>query len=107
MAQPRAGDRPLAHGKAVVLIGRRDPAQPWSGHAALAASSILDIPGAALSDRGVADVATAALRALTSRGSNEAARGFWIRVDADVINPTVMPAVDSPEPGGPTINEVV
>jgi arginase len=28
-------------------------------------------------------------------------------LDADVINPTVMPAVDSPEPGGPTINEVV
>jgi arginase len=102
-----AGDRPLAHGKHVVLIGRRDAAEPWYGHAALAASPILDIPGAALSDRGVADVAMAALRALTSPRSNEEPRGFWIHVDADVINPTVMPAVDSPEPGGPTINQVV
>jgi arginase len=28
-------------------------------------------------------------------------------LDADVINPTVMAAVDSPEPGGPTIKELV
>jgi hypothetical protein len=27
-------------------------------------------------------------------------------LDADVINPTVMAAVDSPEPGGPTIMEL-
>src|SRR5437867_3672162 len=40
-----AGNEPLVHAKDVVLIGRRDVAQPWYGHAALAASSILDIPG--------------------------------------------------------------
>jgi arginase len=27
-------------------------------------------------------------------------------VDADVLNPLVMPAVDSPEPGGPGIDEL-
>jgi arginase len=102
-----AGDAPLVHGKDVALIGRRDAAEPWYGHAALAASPILDIPGAALRDRGVADVATAALLSLTSPGSSGELRGFWIHLDADVINPTVMRAVDSPEPGGPTINEVV
>jgi arginase len=102
-----AGDEPLVHGKDVVLIGRRDAAEPWYGHAALAASPILDIPGAALSDRGVADVAAAALLALTSPRSSEELRGFWIHLDADVINPTVMPAVDSPTPGGPTISELV
>ena len=102
-----AGGEPLVHGKDVVLIGRRDAAQPWYGHAALAVSSILDIPGAALTDRGVAGVAAAALLSLTSSGSSKELRGFWIHLDADVINPTVMPAVDSPEPGGPTINEVV
>ena len=42
-----AGNEPLVHGKDVVLIGRRDAAEPWYGHAALAASPILDIPGAA------------------------------------------------------------
>ncbi|MFG1702759.1 arginase family protein [Nonomuraea sp. M3C6] len=27
-------------------------------------------------------------------------RGFWIHVDADVLDPSVLPAVDSPTPGG-------
>jgi len=99
-----AGDAPLVCGKDVILIGRRDAAEPWYGHAALAASPILDIPGVALSDRGAAVVAEAALERL---GSSEETRGFWIHLDADVINPTVMAAVDSPEPGGPTIRELV
>jgi len=102
-----AGDEPLVHGKHVVVIGRRDAAEPWYGHAALAASPILDLPDAALTDRGVADVASAALRSVTSPGSGEDLRGFWIHLDADVINPTLMPAVDSPEPGGPTIDDIV
>lgn len=102
-----AGNEPLVHAKNVVLIGRRDAAEPWYGHAALAASSILDIPGPALSVRGPADVASAALRSLTSFGTKAEPRGFWIHVDADVIDSSVMPAVDSPEPGGPTIDEVV
>jgi arginase len=102
-----AGDEPLVHGKDVVLIGRRDAAEPWYGHAALAASPILDIPGTALIDRGMADVAATALLSLTSPGSSGGVRGFWIHLDTDVINPTLMPAVDSPTPGGPTINELM
>src|ERR1700730_653138 len=101
-----AGAGLLVHGKDVVLIGRRDAAEPWYGHAALAASPILDIPGAALMNRGVADVAAAALERLTSAGASAEAHGFWVHLDADVINPTVMPAVDSPTPGGPTIQEL-
>ena len=101
------GDAPLVQGKDVVLIGRRDAAEPWYGHAALAASPILDIPGTALSDRGAADVAAAALKRLASPGSSEEPRGFWIHVDVDVINPSVMASVDSPQPGGPTIKELV
>jgi arginase len=34
-------------------------------------------------------------------------RGFWIHLDVDVLNPSAMPAVDSPEPGGPTLDELV
>jgi Arginase/agmatinase/formimionoglutamate hydrolase, arginase family len=101
------GDAPLVQGKDVALIGRRDATEPWYGHAALAASPILDIPGAALSDRGAVDVAAAALKRLTSPGSSKEPRGFWIHLDADVINPAVMAAVDSPELGGPTIKELV
>ena len=26
--------------------------------------------------------------------------GFWVHLDADVLGPSVMPAVDSPDPGG-------
>jgi arginase len=102
-----AGEEPLVHGRHVVVIGRRDAADPWYGHAALAASPILDIPDAALIDRGVAAVAAVALRSVTSPGSGEDLRGFWIHLDADVINPTLMPAVDSAEPGGPTIDDIV
>ena len=32
--------------------------------------------------------------------------GFWIHVDADVLDPTVLPAVDSPEPNGLTLDEL-
>jgi len=101
-----SGDMPLVRGEDVVVIGRRDAAEPWYGHAALAASPILDIPDADLTDRGVAAVAAAALESLASPRSSEA-RGFWIHLDADVINPTTMPAVDSPEPGGPSLDEIV
>jgi arginase len=34
-------------------------------------------------------------------------RGFWIHLDVDVINPAVMSAVDSPEPGGLMPDELV
>ena len=33
--------------------------------------------------------------------------GFWVHVDADVLDPTVMPAVDSPDPDGLLPDEVV
>jgi len=52
-------------------------------------------------------VAAAALLSLASPGPSEELGGFWIHLDADVINPAVMPAVDSPTLGGPTIEEVV
>jgi hypothetical protein len=72
--------------------GRFTEANCVSEFTEVVAWPILDIPGAAISDRGVADVAAAALKRLTSPGSSEEPRGFWIHLDADVINPTVMPA---------------
>ena len=96
-----AGEAPLVRGVDVVLIGRRDAGQPY-GHDALSASGILDIPGDALSEAGGDAVARLALERL---GKAEL-RGFWIHVDADVLDPTVMAAVDSPEPGGPSISDL-
>jgi arginase len=103
-----AGPVPLVRGEDVALIGRRDQGQ-WYGHAALAVSGILDLPWAAIA----ADLAVVRPTALVETASTVLERvavtdvsGFWIHVDADVLNPEVMPAVGSPEPGGPDIDEL-
>jgi len=98
----RLGGRlPLVDSKDVALVGRRDAAEPWYGHAALAASPILDLPNEVLLTRGSTDAGTKSLARVTSRELH----GFWIHLDVDVLNPTIMGAVDSPEPGGPTLDE--
>ena len=88
---------------AVVLIGRRDAAEPWYGHAALAESPILDLTDETLMARGYEAAAALSLARLTGPDL----RGFWIHVDADVLNPADVPAVDSPVPGGPGPEDLV
>jgi arginase len=97
------GSVPLVGSEDVVLLGRRDYAEPWYGHAALAVSPILDLSDDALAVRGFANATAASLARVASSGL----AGFWIHLDVDVINPIEIPAVDSPEPGGPTIDGVV
>ena len=46
------GEAPLVD-DAESRFGRRDAAEPWYGHAALAASQILDLPDATLLSRAV------------------------------------------------------
>ncbi|MGW6839831.1 arginase family protein [Streptomyces sp. NPDC054958] len=46
--------------------------------------------------RGAGAVARAALDGLHPPDT----AGFWVHLDADVLDPSVMPAVDSPDPGG-------
>lgn len=103
-----AGEEPLVRGGDVALIGRRDQGQSY-GHDALAVSGILDLPWAAIAPDGatvrptaLADTASTVL----DRVAASDIAGFWIHVDADVLNPEVMPAVGSPEPGGPDIDEL-
>ena len=98
-----AGATSLVNDRRTAVIGRRDANQDWYGLAALAASSILDVPSAQLQrDDGLylADVTL-------DHVAGPEGRGFWIQLDADVLTPLVMPAVDSPEPGGPTPAELV
>jgi arginase len=97
------GQDPLVLPEHVALLGRRDAAEPSYGHAALAASSILDLPNDALVARGFDGAAKAALARVASTNL----RGFWIHLDADVLNPIEMPAVDSPETGGPMLAEMI
>jgi len=98
-----AGRLPLVNGSHVALVGRRDKADAWYGHAALAASPILDLPDSTLLAQGADPLAEAVL----ARVASDDVRGFWIQLDADVLNPAVMQAVDSPEPGGPMPDELL
>jgi arginase len=86
---------PLVDPRHVALIGRRDETQMWYG-TALAHSQIVDVPDSVLRSHDARSVAAAALAPVTAPD----VRGFWIQIDADVLNPAAMPAVDSPEPGG-------
>ncbi|WP_030962845.1 arginase family protein [Streptomyces sp. NRRL S-378] len=52
--------------------------------------------------RGAAVVARSALDGLHPPVTD----GFWVHLDADVLDPEVMPAVDSPDPGGLLPQEV-
>lgn len=97
-----AGPEPLVRPEHVVLIGRRDASEPSYGHAALNVSSILDIPDPDFRGGAAAPTAADALERL----GNEDLAAFWILVDADVLNPIEMPAVGSPEDGGPTFAEL-
>jgi len=98
-----AGAAPLVREEDVVLIGRRDEAQgDIYGQDALGASAILDLPQTAVRRHGPADTARAAL----DRLAPTAGRRFWIHVDADMLDPSVMPAVDSPEPDGMSVDEL-
>ncbi len=95
-------DGPLVRGEDVVVVGRRDDwDEPWYGEDALRQSPVLDLPHATVRDGG----ATAAARATIERLAPNV-DGFWIHVDADVLDPTLLPAVDSPEPGGLTLQEL-
>jgi arginase len=96
------GAGPLVQGADVTLIGRRDQAQDWYGHEALAAAGVIDLPHELVHRTGAAPAAYVALERLTRPGL----AGFWIHVDADVLDPAVMPAVDSPEPGGMGLQEL-
>jgi arginase len=94
-----AGAWPLVDGADVALLGRRDDDEPYYGQQMLANLGLLDLPDAVLSERGAAAVAAAAL----DRVARPDLDGFWIHVDADVLDPQVMPAVDSPARGGPDV----
>ena len=86
-----AGHTSLVDSGHVALLGRRDRTNDGSGDAALAASSILDLPDSELLVRPTSELAAAVL----ARVAGADVRGFWIHLDVDVINPAVMSAVDS------------
>jgi len=85
---------PLVNSSNVVHVGSRDETEPY-GFEALRPAGVLPISQRAIEARGI-DAAVAG--ALARVAESEA--GFWIHFDVDVLNPELMPAVDSPIPGG-------
>jgi arginase len=95
-------DGPLVRGDDVVVIGRRDDwDEPWYGEEAWRDSPVLDLTHATVRSDGAIAVARATIDRLVPNVD-----GFWIHVDADVLDPAVLPAVDSPEPGGLSLEEL-
>ncbi|MEF2525005.1 MULTISPECIES: arginase family protein [Streptomyces] len=87
------GRGPYLREEDVRLFGVRD------GDADLAELRAAGIRTATVGDiraRGAAATARAALDGLHP----PVTAGFWVHLDADVLDPSVMPAVDSPDPGG-------
>jgi arginase len=93
------GRRPLVAEADVVAMGHRG-LEPVADELLATALTLIDV--AELRRLGPAEAGVRAV-AVLARGGVE---GFWVHVDADVLDPEVMPAVDAPEPGGLTHQEL-
>ena len=96
------GEEPLVRHEDVALVARRDDDEPWYGHDVLRASPILDLTMATLREQGL----QAGTRAVLERVAPPELDGFWVHLDADALDGAVVPAVDSPLPGGPDLDEM-
>ncbi|WP_372352526.1 arginase family protein [Streptomyces sp. KL116D] len=88
------GLRPYLRDEDVRLFGGRDAFT--DDRAELAALKIPNVTVGELREWGVEDVVPGFVRSLEVPVLD----GFWVHLDADVLDPAVMPAVDSPDPDG-------
>ncbi len=90
------GNRPMMHLEDVVLVGVRpvDPALPELRQLGARVLTSDD-----LRNQSPEEAAEHVLGWLASRALD----GFWVHFDVDVIDPIEMPAVDCPEPDGPSM----
>jgi arginase len=93
------GRRPLVAEADVVAVGHRG-LDAFAEEVLATPITLYDM--AALRRLGPEEVARRAVATMEGRG----VEGFWIHVDTDVLDPEIMPAVDSPEPGGLTHQEL-
>ncbi|WP_328695080.1 arginase family protein [Streptomyces sp. NBC_00342] len=87
------GLRPYLRDEDVRLIGIRDYDED---RAELAGLNIPVVTVGELRERGAGPLAADVLATLETPVLD----GFWVHLDADVLDPSVMPAVDSPDDGG-------
>ncbi|MEU6848963.1 arginase family protein [Actinacidiphila alni] len=87
------GLRPYLRDDDVRVMGIRDYD---TERAELAGLKIMNATVGEIREWGAPELARAVLQTLEV----PVTEGFWVHLDADVLDPTVMPAVDSPDPGG-------
>lgn len=98
-----AGEKPLVRDEDVVVFGFRDMEEagrlkmPPLSATALKTLNLLQIR-----ESGIAEAVNDALRTLRKNDLD----GFWIHLDADVLDDEIMPAVDSRQPGGLSYEEL-
>lgn len=92
------GTRPCVRPADTAVLGLR-PGDEYASEAAADGLRLVDAPAVR------ADPVAAAERALEvlERADLD---GFWVHVDADVVDGELLPAVDSPEPGGLTFDDL-
>ncbi|GAA0630261.1 arginase family protein [Streptomyces thermocarboxydovorans] len=95
------GLRPYLRDEDVRFFGVRDYFE--DERAELAALKIPVVTVGDLRRWGAADLARGAARSFEAPGLD----GYWVHLDADVLDPDVMPAVDSPDPDGLQPGELV
>ena len=95
------GKRPYIQPEDTIVFGYRQPppgdTSPFAPQPPMGA-----FPFHSIQQQGIAESARKAVTRLESAPT----LGFWIHVDMDVLNTESMPAVDSPETGGMTPQEL-
>jgi arginase len=97
------GHKPLVKDQNVIALGFRDMEDPADYYAPdIFQSQVALYSLDRLREMGI----EAAVTEVVSRLQTNSVKGFWIHVDVDVLNSDLMPAVDSPMPGGLTGDEL-
>ncbi|NUW41339.1 arginase family protein [Nonomuraea rhodomycinica] len=89
------GLRPYVRDEDVIVLGVRE------------GEDLLDVAGSGLAYVPAAEVAARGEEAAAAVLARPELDGFWIHVDADVLDSSVLSAVDSPSPGGLSADELV
>jgi arginase len=103
IATDMEGRRPLVRDEDVVAFGRRDAAEAEEHGSQRIEDSAIEVLD--LDTIRSAGVQIAAARAVERLSASQLA-GFWVHLDADVLDDAVMPAVDYRMPGGLSWDEL-
>ncbi len=94
------GSKPLVRDEDIFVLGERED-DPETRDARDTGIEIWDL--SAVREIGLGEAATRAVETLGANGVD----GFWMHLDADVLDDEVMPAVDSRRPGGLSYAELI